>query len=432
MQKKIKNKKLNKILGLILGVFICFFIFTLTNSIVNSADEEVVEEIENLEDKADDYRKMIELKQKQQNTLKNQLEIMELNEIKIEKNVKSTKNEIRNKENEVNELKNNISETEKEIEKTKEGMAEMLRTYYKLEKEVSLSILSSKGSLSDIFNHSEYLNQASQEVEKVLGNIKVKKEELGQEQAEVEDKKAGLEDNEKELEDELLNLANEQKSKSFLLGKTKGEESKYQELLVRVEQQKKELIGGVDSFSSEIKGELSSIKANAKKPKEKYRASTKWYYAQDDNRWAQTRIGISSSLMKDYGCAISAVAMVFTYHDEDITPGSLAKKPIFYRDLIEWPLSWGNVSLSSSKYHGNVNWSTIDKEIKKNNPVIVFVRATSGGAGHYVVIHGKDSNDYIVHDPLFGSNIYLGTTKKLVGSIYGSSTTINQMIIYKD
>ena len=136
--------------------------------------------------------------------------------------------------------------------------------------------------------------------------------------------------------------------------------------------------------------------------------------------------------MKDYGCAVTALSMVFTYHDEDITPGKLSSQPIFYRDLIVWPENWKGLELSSSKAHGNVDWNTIKKEISKDRPVIVFVRARAG-AGHYVVIHGRDKNgEYVVHDPLFGPNLYLDTTEKLVGSIYDSSTTIDQMLIYKD
>jgi hypothetical protein len=105
---------------------------------------------------------------------------------------------------------------------------------------------------------------------------------------------------------------------------------------------------------------------------------------------------------------------------------------MFYYDLIEWPGSWDpSITLASSNSHGNVSWSTIDSQIKGNHPVIVHINKTSGGGGHYVVITGKDSKDYIVHDPYFGPNIYLGTSKSLVGKIgKDSATRIDQMIIY--
>ncbi len=191
------------------------------------------------------------------------------------------------------------------------------------------------------------------------------------------------------------------------------------------------MIGDIDALSSEKKRELEEIKAKAPRPKSNL-ASTKWYYSQKDKRWAYNRIGLSSSLMKDYGCAVTSLAMVFTYHGEKITPGKLAAKPIFYRDLIVWPSYWGDLKLVSSTAHGSISWKTIDKAIKKDKVVIVFVKALSG-KGHYVVIHGKDKKDYIVHDPLFGDNIYLETTRKLVAAIYNQkSTVVDQMIIYEE
>jgi len=87
--------------------------------------------------------------------------------------------------------------------------------------------------------------------------------------------------------------------------------------------------------------------------------------------------------------------------------------------------------LASTTSHGNIDWDTVDKEIKNNNPVIVFVKSTKKGAGHYVVIHSKDKNgEYVVHDPYWGSNIFLNSTRAYVSALYGGGTTIDQMIVY--
>ena len=93
--------------------------------------------------------------------------------------------------------------------------------------------------------------------------------------------------------------------------------------------------------------------------------------------------------------------------------------------------SAGGVDLVSSTGHGNVSWSKIDSEIKNDHPVIVYIKKSNGRGGHYVVITGKDSKDYIVHDPYFGSNLYLGTSRALVGKLgIDSKTVVDQMIIY--
>ena len=136
--------------------------------------------------------------------------------------------------------------------------------------------------------------------------------------------------------------------------------------------------------------------------------------------------------MKDYGCAITSVAMVFKKKSAGTDPGKMCREKIFYYDLIKWPSTWSpGISLASSVGHGNIKWSTIDAEIKKGNPVIVYIGKTNRRGGHYVVITGKDSKDYIVHDPYFGANLYLGTSKALVGKIgVDSGVKLDQMIIY--
>ena len=156
-----------------------------------------------------------------------------------------------------------------------------------------------------------------------------------------------------------------------------------------------------------------------------------WYFSQTDSRWGGNKIGNSKSLMRDWGCAVTSLAMVFREKGNSTDPGKLAKQQIFSGDLIDWPNSWDpGINLASSVSHGNINWSTVNTQIKKGNPVIVYIKRSRGG-GHYVVITGKDNNDYIVHDPYFGPNLYLGTSKSLVGKLGASSSvSVDQMIIY--
>ena len=198
--------------------------------------------------------------------------------------------------------------------------------------------------------------------------------------------------------------------KTNLLSQTQGEEVKYKQLLARVEAQKADLF---DFSAASNAGSLSDSVNSYAKPSDNL-ASTSWYFSQKDSRWGNNKIGNSNSLMKDYGCAVTALSMVLRKNGSSIDPGKMAKQKVFYYDLIKWPVTWEpSVSLISSISHGNINWSKIDAEIKKGNPVIVYIGRSRGG-GHYVVVTGKDKKDYIVHDPYFGPNLYLSTSKALV------------------
>ena len=393
--------------------------------------EEKEEELETLEQKADNYKRMIDLKQQQKMTLQNQMSMMNLQIDNYENEIELTTDEIERNKSEIELIQRGIDQKNDELEKVMEELSEMLRLFNQIDQELAMEYLSAEGDISKVLNQSEYIDQTSQKAKEVLAVVKTKRSELEKQRGEYEGKNNELKSRESDLKEKVSYLGNEKMTKELLLTKTQGEEAKYQTLLERVEKQRRELIGDIEELSAEKREELDKILAKAPKPKDGL-ASTKWYYSQKDSKWGYKRIGLSSSLMKDYGCAVTSLAMVFTKHDEDISPGKLSSQPIFYRDLIVWPEKWKSLELISSKAHSGVNWSTVRKEIKRGHPVIVFVRSRTG-AGHYVVVHGRDKKGkYVVHDPLFGPNIFLETTEDLVGSIYDSSTTIDQMLIYKD
>ena len=137
--------------------------------------------------------------------------------------------------------------------------------------------------------------------------------------------------------------------------------------------------------------------------------------------------------MEDYGCAVTDVAMIFTYHNSRINPGQLAKASIFAWDLIYWPSKWGSIRCSNCPppHTSSFDWFRLDRELGAGYPVIVFIKALGRGAGHYVVIHHKtDDGRYVVHDPLFGANIYLESTQVYISNLYNTTTKLDQMIIY--
>jgi hypothetical protein len=262
----------------------------------------------------------------------------------------------------------------------------------------------------------------------ILVTIEAAKREMQSEQDTLAEAKRESETLKNKLEEHKDNLESSEFQKQSLLTKTQGEENKYRDLLARVEQQKLELFNfGASGNAAEV---LATV-GRYPKPDEKYWASTAWYFSQRDPRWANKTIGNSGSLMKDWGCAVAAVSMVFKYYGASIDPGKLAKQPIFYYDLIKWPDSWSpDIELASGTAHTSINWSKVDAAIKNKQPAIVYVKKTNGGGGHYVVIHNKDSKDYVVHDPYFGSNLYLGTTRALMGAMNPQSGTVVEQAIF--
>jgi len=401
--------------------------------------EEKSSQVKNLENQAAEYKDIIYNLRIQEQSLENEIELLNAQIAQLNLEIEATQAKIDQTNLEINNLIIRIQIKESEIENQKKILKSLLREINDYDKETALEILLKSEELSDFLNQAEYVDTVGEKIKNALDKLKDIKKELEEEKIALQDKKAELE----ELSKKLLNkkeIADSQKTaKETLLEKTKGKEYKYQDLLFNVRNQRKTILGDINKLRRDMEAEIARIAALAERPSENL-ASTSWYFSQNDPRWKDMTIGFSSSSIDDYGCAISSVAMVFKYYGIDIDPARLAKQPIYYYDLIVWPKQWRFLDLVGSPWRvsGGLtkkHWNTIDRQIASGHPVIVFIRALGKGAGHYVVIHSKDSKDYIVHDPVMwngqsGANIYLSTTRKYIESIYKTNTVVDQMIVY--
>ena len=432
---KIQNSKLWYRFAMIFLILLSFKIVLAQNAATDStSDQQMIqdkqEQIENLEQKAESYRQMIEINQSKAQTLNNQIRLMEGQISSLESDIEAIQGKIDATSQEIYDLTIGIELKQKDLDAQKIILGQLIQTYYENDQDTLTEMLLKNASFSEFMNQAEYISQTGLKVDNILTSISDAKNILESTKKQLETKNEQQKEQRGNITQKKVALDSEQTSKEQLLTETQGQEQKYQQLLERVEQQKQELLGDIDEISREKSSDLAAVEATLEKPKSGL-ASTSWYFSQRDKRWGDQHIGFSNTLMKSYGCAVTAVAMILRHHGVDINPGTLAQQPIFYHDLIVWPQSWKGVNLASSTGHGNIDWDVIDREIKNKNPVIVFVKATKRGAGHYVVVHGKDKDgEYVVHDPYWGANIFLSSTKAYVGALYGSGVVVDQMIVY--
>ena len=428
-----KNKKL-----LVIAFFFALLFGGLTPSLFERLDAgdcddlsgDAKDDCENYSAKIKAYKQIIELKQKQGATLAEQIEGLQAQADKLQLEIDMTTKKIKTLEDQIRSLTQRIAEKSILIDRQKKVLSALMQVYYSdYSSDSAPLLLTSEESLA-YFKTEGWTSNISYRVSDLLDSVKTLRESLTQEHQDVSDKKTEVDALYKDLESRNKTLESTKKAKADLLVKTKAEEAKYQTEVARLEAQKEELFDF--SSASDLDEILDSLKDYDAPDKDDW-ASTSWYFSQRDSRWGSKTIGNSRTLMKDYGCAVTAVSMVFRNKGSSTDPGKMAKEPIFSYDLIKWPGSWSpDIDLISSVSHGNVNWSTIDANLKKNNPVIVYIKKTNNRGGHYVVITGKDSKDYIVHDPYFAPNIYLNTSRSLFGKLGAdSSTRIDQMIIYQ-
>ncbi len=438
----LKEQK-KKALSLLLITSFILAPFSSTKADMVEEIEDQIEEksntIKTLENQAEEYKDIIKDLRIQEQSLENEIELFDAQIAQFEIEVKATQSEIEQTNLEISNLLLRIQINEGEIEKQKDILKGLLRQINDYDRESTLEILLKSEDFSEFYNQAEYVNVVGKKIKDVLDRLNFIKKDLEEKKKETEMKKVELEELNKKIIDQKEIVDAQKDTKEVLLKETRGKEYRFQDLLFNVRNQRKTILGDINRLKREMQVEIAKIAAMAERPSENL-ASTSWYFSQNDPKWKDMTIGLSSSSVDDYGCAISSVAMVFKYYGIDIDPGRLSKQPIYYRDLIYWPDQWRFLDLikkTGHKYGGltNGDWNLIDREIASGHPVIVFIKALGRGAGHYVVIHSKDKKGYIVHDPVrwngqSGANIYLSTTQKYIGSIYKTNTVIDQMIIY--
>jgi len=427
-----KNKKTKKYLVIILFMIIVSLGF-LGGSFLDVFADEICDSIEECDKVGQVYKQIIEIKQKTANSLNNQISSMNNNIVQLQTEIEKNKDKIENLSEQIERKSTEIDFQEDSISSQKKLLGGLVKLFYEQQQQNVLATFLTDENIQPFMSNKDSLSQTSVKIRELLENMKALKQKTEEEKEVLEKNKEEVSILHADLKDKNSDIEDAKESKTILLTKTQGEEAKYQKLLEKVEKQKLELMNLDELY---LASGISVSEFN--KPPSSLNASTSWYYSQKDSSWANTKIGNSKSLMKDYGCAVASLAMVFTEHGDKITPKTLAKKPIFSWDLIAWPsnsMPDGKVKMSSYGFsHGNVSLSIIDNEIKKGNPVIVYIKKTSGSGGHYVVIHNKDKKegDYVVHDPYFGANLYLKTSMALVGKLgINSGTKLDQMIIYK-
>ncbi|MAG44295.1 hypothetical protein CL633_00170 [bacterium] len=422
------------LIGLLFSVL--FFSFQpVSASLLDELDSQITNtetKIQNAEKKVGDYKKKISKAKDDITSLKQQINLMEIEIQEILAQTDLTQAEIEQTNLKILKKIEQIDRKIQEIIHQKEILGEIIRNIHDHDNRGHLETLLSTDNFSALFNEIRYADLIQDQVQNMLKSLQTLKLLLDQEKQNLETRKQEQEKLKTRLIREQATLKTRKKSKTTLLAKTNSQEKQYQKLLAQIQEQKQTLAYDLNKLSQEKQEELARVKALQSKPGSGL-ASEAWHFYQTDPKWKNTTIGISRSTVGDVGCALTALSMVFKYYGIETDPGKIAKQADFAWNLIYWPKKWQYLDLVMNRSRKPVDWQRIDQELANNNPVIVFIKVGKGKRkGHYVVIHGKDNNGkYIVHDPYYGSNIYLDSTIELLETAYNTNTSIvDQMIIY--
>ena len=130
--------------------------------------------------------------------------------------------------------------------------------------------------------------------------------------------------------------------------------------------------------------------------------------SQRDPLWANDQLGTSNTTIGGYGCLITCVSMMLKHFGIDTDPKRLntwLKEHAGYQSGNLFV--WGSLPVLDKRL--SVNYSgNIDAQLEKGIPSIVkvdMIPSTSVVDEHWVLVVGKQGNEYIINDPWTGDQV---------------------------
>ncbi len=133
-------------------------------------------------------------------------------------------------------------------------------------------------------------------------------------------------------------------------------------------------------------------------------------YSQQDPAWKNNPIGDGPDTIGYIGCALTCVAMYASGWGYTETPATLNLKLLSYGGFIDEAIVWGAITqfhpeIRSTNFtlctNSDAPLAQIDASLAAGQPVIVEVDYSpdAGLQTHWVLLYGKQGNDYLMQDP---------------------------------
>lgn len=224
----LKNVKILQILVLT-GI-----VFLLSYPIDAAVQDEIVNrnrQIEEIQKQIDQYQQQIETSRSKSRTLETEINELnaKINQLLLE--IKSLGLAIGQTSLEIGDTERKIGDAETKIKKQRDALAQYIKVLYEKDQKNLTEVVLTRGSLSEFFNEINNLKAIQDNLQLTINKIKKLKDELEVKKDELEDKKSDFERLKRLEELEKKSVDQDKKKKDRILKETKGQESKFQELV---------------------------------------------------------------------------------------------------------------------------------------------------------------------------------------------------------
>src|SRR3989338_34453 len=208
-------------------------LFALSGASANVQDEiaERQKQIEELQKQIEEYQTQIDSKRAQSKTLENEISKLNAKISQITLEIRGLELSVNKTKLEIGDTEDKITESEAAIQRHKNALAQYIRLTYRNDQANLTEILFNNENLSDFFNYLNDLQNTQDNLKTTIQSVRTLKADLEENQIALEGKKTDLEYliGIKAVQKRSLGINKGEKDK--LLKETKGQESKFQELI---------------------------------------------------------------------------------------------------------------------------------------------------------------------------------------------------------
>jgi murein DD-endopeptidase MepM/ murein hydrolase activator NlpD len=261
MKKIIQSTALFCIIGIL--IFPIFFARAQTQEDIDQLNQQIEAKkqyIQNLNSKAEQYKKNITEKQKELVTLKNQTSILENQIAKNKIDIEATDAELQKTKLEIRNTEIQVVLKEEEIAKKKVALSALLREFFLQDQENFVEIVFGYKSIAEFFQQVEYLKNLQNSIHGTLEQLKVLKQVLENKKIELDNKKQNLAKLADELEQQKISLSDELNYKDYLLKQTKASEQKFNDLYWAAKQEQNKANVEIYNLEKQARAAMDKLK----------------------------------------------------------------------------------------------------------------------------------------------------------------------------
>lgn len=216
--------------------------------------------IKKLDEEIKQFEQKIDVTRQQGNSLKKELEQIDLTRQKLQTSLTSTQNKIIVTDDNISNLKKNIQTTEEKIYDDKKIIAETLRKIHETETDNLPEIIVSVNRLTDLWDELSQFQSLGEKLNDHIVSLRGSKQALETNKGQKEQEKNKLSNLKGDLSDQKKAVDITKQVKDTLLTETKSKESTYQKLLADRKKKKQEVEAEIAKAEAELRYALDPSK----------------------------------------------------------------------------------------------------------------------------------------------------------------------------